>query len=1006
MQKLGRYELLTQIAKGGMAEIWVARARSPSRGHRAGAVCVVKRLLPQHAHNDEFIKMFLDEGRLAAALDHPNVVQMFDFGSEGGTHYLAMEYLHGEDLRTVLRTLRSEGKPMALGTALYIVAGCCAGLHAAHEAKNADGVPLEIVHRDVSPHNVFLTFDGGVKVVDFGIAKSLDRRWETKHGTIKGKVPYMSPEQIKGRRLDRRSDIYALGVLLYEMVLGRRPYVLSNGGDFAMMMAIARHDVRAPSLVDPKFPPELERIITTAMAYDPRNRYGTAEEMKAAIEKFARAHAASTFSPKALSAFMGKMFGSRVEQWRAALQEADALAAMAVQIEEERAASGTIEDDDTHVLTEVSEGTSTMSKSRSVTSVPPMPPQSSAALVASNSPVIAGVAELFGMTVVTFQGKLDETFDGRALAGSVTGTLLLDLKGVERVTSFGVREWLEMMATLDEDLEIWLARCSEAIVTQLSLMRNFCGPARIASFQAPFLCNDCGSTSTRTLDCELDAAMIRGELPATSKCPRCGGVAPLDDDPSYFAFAQPFAGAVLPERVRMLLGAIEDRDRSAADVVDKLVTETETRLRVHRDVDSQFRWKRVLDGIEGSLVIDFRGLPAMKPETASSLVRALLALGREVTSCELLEAPVTVARALGAQATGASRIRVGSVVFSGRCNACAAPRSGVVPHRELERAWQERRPPIVSCRRCNAPLTLADVDAVQQALFAVRRPTAESAPSASLAVTCDAEPESVRAAAETARSPSVPPKLSPRAVGWGAKLGVAAAAVATAGILIGVSIVRSLERPSAPARTETTSATGPAPVAGPTLERRADGVYVVVTARANDAAAALARARADAVAAIVREIERGLQDSVREAQATLPATTDAELIAERYGRHAGAFASPERIDVRLDHEGGSAVLTALYHLDSEAFARAQTYYSETREAFGMTFAPVLPSRGDGLVVVDASHVRSKGVEPGALLVSVDGRTVFTTDSLSTMKAARQAVFTVRGAEVKARLDGR
>src|SRR5207248_1545558 len=160
----------------------------------------VKKLLPQHAANEEFIRMFLDEGRIAAMFDHPNIVRTQDFGSDQGSHYLAMEYLHGEDLRTVLRNLRGAGKTMPRELAVGIIVAMCAGLHHAHETRGPDGEPLEIVHRDVSPHNVFVTFDGAVKVVDFGIAKSVDRNWETKQGTLKGKVPYMSPEQIKARK--------------------------------------------------------------------------------------------------------------------------------------------------------------------------------------------------------------------------------------------------------------------------------------------------------------------------------------------------------------------------------------------------------------------------------------------------------------------------------------------------------------------------------------------------------------------------------------------------------------------------------------------------------------------------------------------------------------------------------------------------------------------------------------------------------------------------------------
>ena len=188
--RLGRYEIVRPLARGGMAEVVLART-SAAEGFEK-LVCV-KRILPELAHDPQYVEMFLDEARLGAMLHHPNLVQVFDFGVEESGPLYAMEWLHGEDLRTILHAARAAERPLPLGQAVAIVMGICAGLHHAHELRDASGRPLGIVHRDVSPQNVIVTYDGAVKVVDFGIAKARGaRRAETQHGTLKGKVQYMS----------------------------------------------------------------------------------------------------------------------------------------------------------------------------------------------------------------------------------------------------------------------------------------------------------------------------------------------------------------------------------------------------------------------------------------------------------------------------------------------------------------------------------------------------------------------------------------------------------------------------------------------------------------------------------------------------------------------------------------------------------------------------------------------------------------------------------------------
>ena len=225
-QRVGRYQPIRRLAVGGMAEIFLARV--PGVGIEGfEKLVVLKRILPQHALDPELLRMFLDEARLSATLTHPHVIEVYDVGADGDAPFFAMEYVHGENVREMLRAQAraAAGKPSAplpLAHAITIVAAAAEGLHYAHERLGPGGKPLGIVHRDVSPSNVLVSYDGAVKVSDFGIAKWAFQRTRTQEGTLKGKFAYMSPEQCRARPVDRRSDIFALGAILYELTTGRR----------------------------------------------------------------------------------------------------------------------------------------------------------------------------------------------------------------------------------------------------------------------------------------------------------------------------------------------------------------------------------------------------------------------------------------------------------------------------------------------------------------------------------------------------------------------------------------------------------------------------------------------------------------------------------------------------------------------------------------------------------------------------------------------------------------
>ncbi|HEU4729653.1 MAG TPA: serine/threonine-protein kinase, partial [Kofleriaceae bacterium] len=295
---------------GGMAEVLLARTKGIEGFERH---VVIKRIRSEQAHDQRYVTMFLDEARLAATLHHVNVVQVNDIGQEDGEYFFAMEYVHGQDLAHVLH--RAPHHKLPLEHALHIAIGVCAGLHCAHIARDATGRPLDIVHRDVSPSNVLVSYQGAVKLVDFGVAQAATLVSETREGVIKGKYGYLSPEQCLGDPLDRRSDVFAVGILLWEMTVGRRLY--AGKGELAQLQRIVYVDAPPPSRFDPQYPPALERIVVRALARDPRQRHHSAEQLQLELEQFAVDHRLA-ISAVSLASEMKALFRDQVEAWSAA----------------------------------------------------------------------------------------------------------------------------------------------------------------------------------------------------------------------------------------------------------------------------------------------------------------------------------------------------------------------------------------------------------------------------------------------------------------------------------------------------------------------------------------------------------------------------------------------------------------------------------------------------------------------------------------------------------------
>lgn len=276
---IGRYVLYSEVAAGGMAAVHLGQLRGPAGFSRTVAI---KRLHSHFAKDPEFVAMFLDEARLAARIRHPNVASVLDVVTLGPEVFLVMEYIHGESLYRLLRAASGERQYVPIPVAVGIVCGALRGLHAAHEATGERGEPLSIVHRDVSPQNILVGEDGVPSVVDFGVAKAATRAQVTREGQLKGKLAYMSPEQLHERAIDRRADVYAAAVVLWETLTNRRLFAGDNPG--RILVKITEGDTELPSRYRPDVPPRLERIVMKALALRRGQRYATASEMAMALE--------------------------------------------------------------------------------------------------------------------------------------------------------------------------------------------------------------------------------------------------------------------------------------------------------------------------------------------------------------------------------------------------------------------------------------------------------------------------------------------------------------------------------------------------------------------------------------------------------------------------------------------------------------------------------------------------------------------------------------------------
>jgi serine/threonine protein kinase len=312
---LGKYEILRKLATGGMAELYLARARGVAGFEKT---VVLKRILPHVAADETFVQMFLDEARLAATLQHPNIADVYDVGEIDGTPFFTMEYIHGQDVRSIRVATRKRDEQVPMAIALAVVHGTAAALDYAHARTGPDGQPLELVHRDVSPSNIVVSYDGAIKLLDFGIARAASHQHKTQIGTLKGKTPYMSPEQCRAQRLDRRSDLFSLGTLMFELTVGRRPF--RGDTDFTIMEQIVCGEAPRPSTFVRGYPADLEAIVMKLLARDVAARYQSGEELLHDLEELVSRHGLWV-SARQLGKYMRLLFASRIEAWERAASD-------------------------------------------------------------------------------------------------------------------------------------------------------------------------------------------------------------------------------------------------------------------------------------------------------------------------------------------------------------------------------------------------------------------------------------------------------------------------------------------------------------------------------------------------------------------------------------------------------------------------------------------------------------------------------------------------------------
>ncbi len=592
---VGPYELLECIGRGGMADVYLGIKRSVSNIRRFYAI---KAIRPHMAGEEKFSRMFVDEARVMANIRHPNLVALHEVIEEKGHYFIIMDYLRGIDLRRLEKELQSRNLQLPLAVAIGIVRQAALGLHYAHDATSIDGHDLALVHRDISPHNLFLTFDGYVRVLDFGIAQSSVRQELSESGILMGKIPYLSPEQCRDMTLDRRTDVYSLGVVLYELTTGRRPF--RGKTEMQVIQSIVEEAAPRPVSINSGIPWELEKVILKALSKDREQRYQTAEELSNALEEVALAQHWH-IGERVVGAFLRNHYREYMDELNTRLSELAAAAASA-----DSAASEFIQID----YDEVEER-----------------------LLDLGPDVYATSRRVGAYTLFSLVGSVRESFDYEPILERVRGVCVLNLMEVNRLTSFGIRQWLEMIPRLrDKADRIVLSQVSVPFVNQIVTIPTMAEGVEIESLMVPYRCRSCVNT--------FDHRIRAGEaIQWQIICPRCDeSAAEPDEDPS---FLQPLAGLDgVEEELRLLIDETSRANTAYESRIEKRVVGRTTEIVVSGEVKKNVRWDRYLAGVEGEVRIAFDPGVVMELETFSRLCTEVRRVSRDA-NIGIWNAPAT-----------------------------------------------------------------------------------------------------------------------------------------------------------------------------------------------------------------------------------------------------------------------------------------------------------------------------------------------------------------------------
>ncbi len=609
------------------------------------------------------------------------------------------------------------------------------------------------------------------------------------------------------------------------------------------------------------------------------------------------------------------------------------------------------------------------------------------------------------LMLVSFNGRLSENFKGDSVGRELNGTVVFDLGGVERITSFGVREWLNMLsASQDRVKKLYFAHCSEAVVNQLSMIRKFAGNAQVVSFFTPYLCDSCGEQFERLIDCELDADAVRTNSPPESVCRRCSGKGRFDDDPeTYFAFAPSHVGQTVPKNVRALLDVIDTMKPAAtADAIDKTIDGDITRIRVSTKLAANVRWQRVLDGIEGALVIDLGGVGAIDDKGVVNFENALGSLSSDVTTVRLDRAPQGVVEHF-ARSGLPRRVVIASTVVTGFCSSCGVQRPALLVVDDHAHSLAASKEPALNCKRCNGRLNLVDASELLSFLSRQRKRTSMAPRGGSLPSVAPASGmPSLPPAAPLPTAVSAPP--APAAGGARGVIGGAAilsvAILASAGFF---TYARSHAAPAVEAPVSPVATQAPSPLTDlppPWVERpfvEENGVLLVVGRcdRAPTSEAALAQARNEAVARIVKQAYGDLTGTpIYDFLVVRVKDEDAKkrsgAVAERYLRQVGSIGTPDRGETVVRQRTGGVEAFARYRLSRAAYMQVLALYKATAQFQGMTVArafPMLeagPADGD-VVVVGVAKGRAAevaGFKVGDFILGMNNKPVPSLDAFS------------------------